>query len=117
MGKSEMGRKVESEMVQVCLSCVIARLCYFSCINYALCQAFLSVGHPVLALTQVAEFFLVFINEVFWCFCLFVFFRISLLCLSKRPCCQCNCSLYARYMSVENIVKFVTGKKMFVKEL
>ena len=45
----------------VCLSGFIIHCCDFSFINYALCQAF-PISWAVLALSAVAEFFVVFIN-------------------------------------------------------
>ena len=46
------------------------------------------------------------------------FFRMILLCLSKKDfMLSVQLQLINTYgMSVENIVKFVTGRKMFVKE-
>ena len=55
--------KVIGSYSYVCLSGVIVRCCDFSFIKYALCQAF-PISWAVLALSAVAEFFVVFIKSL-----------------------------------------------------
>ena len=66
--------KVVGSYSYVCLSSVIVRCCDFSLkfINYALCQAF-PISWAVLALSAVAEFFVIFIKS-FGVKCVGVFF-------------------------------------------
>ena len=74
--------KVIDSYSYVRLSSIIVHCCDFSFINYALCQAF-PVSWAVLPLSAVAGFFVVFIKS-FGVKRVGVFFRMILLCLSKK---------------------------------
>ena len=80
-------------------------------INYTPCQTF-SVSWAVLALSALAEVFVVFIKSVG------VFFQNGFIVLVQKRLHVAGATVANMYgMSVKNTVKFVAVGKMFVKEL
>ena len=79
-------------------------------VTSAPCQAF-SVSWVVLALTEVAEFFVVFMKSVG------LFFQNDFIVLVLKGLHFVGATVANTHgMSVENTLRFVTGRKMFVKE-